>query len=87
MDIDDLLEAKEQQDKLYNLLSVEMDKYTTPELREKLLDIFATKKNGIEWMYSKSFGLGGKRPYDFCRDGNEEIIMRELGNIEYGNLA
>jgi hypothetical protein len=100
MDIEDILNKSEFRNskegaykKLHIYLDAQLMDNTSEETYNKLLEVFVTRNKAKDWykarnwFYSKSLALGNKRPYDLCLDGKDEIVYKELINIEHGNLA
>ncbi|MFH1637629.1 MAG: antitoxin Xre/MbcA/ParS toxin-binding domain-containing protein [Candidatus Woesearchaeota archaeon] len=53
------------------------------DLTTKMLDIFMTEKNALEWFYKPNKALGEKKPYDLCIEERFSDLETILGRIEY----
>ena len=84
MDINDII-AKEEFKSLDEFLNSEMDKFAGKELIKLIVDVWGDEEVARNWFYSNAIGLGGKRPYDYCKDGKIEEVKNLLGRIEYGS--
>ena len=84
MNIDDILKQK-QFKPLDKYLTKEMYKTAGQDLVSRIRDVLETTEKGArDWFYSEIIALGGKRPYDFCKEGNYQEIENLLGRMEYG---
>lgn len=83
MNIDDIL-ARFPFRLLDRYLDRQMKKTTGDELYQQMIDCFGDKYRARNWFYSNIPALGGKRPYDYCREGNRKNISDEIHRIEYG---
>ena len=84
MDIDDFLKLKKFQ-VLDEYLTSEMNRTAGDDLVSRMMDVLETTEKGArDWFYSEIIALGGKRPYDFCKEGNYQEIENLLGRMEYG---
>jgi len=86
MDIDDMLNTPKFES-LKRYLDDQLFSYTSDETRAKLMETFGDYHKARNWYYSELPALGGKRPYDLCKVGDEKLIYKELVNIEHGNLC
>ena len=83
MNIDDFLKRKKFRN-LDEYLTDEMHKRAGDDLVSQMIDVFETKEDARNWFYSPLIALGGKRPYDLCKEGNIQEVENELGRIEHG---
>ncbi len=84
MNIDDMLK-QEQFKPLDEHLTKEMYKTAGKALVSRIMDVLETTEEGARnWYFSGSIPLGGKRPYDLCKDGKHQEVEDELGRMEYG---
>lgn len=72
MDITDILEENDFSD-LNKFLDELMENIAGDYLQD-ILDIFPTKKAARTWFYTGNRGLGFKRPYDVCKEGDFDGI-------------
>ncbi len=82
MNIDDLLK-QEKFKELDSFLNEEMQKTAGTDLIKKMVSVWGEEEAARNWFYSIAFGLGGKRPYDYCKSGNKKEVEDLLGRIEY----
>ncbi len=83
MEIDDILK-KERFKELDSFLTEEMHRYAGDDLVKKMKDALGAGNSARSWFYSPLISLGGKRPYDYCKNGNLSEIEDLLGRIEHG---
>ncbi|MDP3966063.1 MAG: MbcA/ParS/Xre antitoxin family protein [archaeon] len=80
MKIEDIL--KEERFKELDLfLTEEMKKFAGNDLIQKMKEVIG-EEDARNWFYSPY--LGGKRPYDYCKEGNTSEVRDILSRIEYG---
>ena len=88
MNIDDLCVDFIKQKKckpLNKYLTQKMYNSAGEDLLSHMLDVFDTvEENALNWFYSPLIALGGKRPYDICKEGNFQEVEKILSRIEYG---
>jgi len=79
MQINDILKQEKFKD-LNSFLTKEMYDCAGDNLVRKMIDVLDNEINAREWFYSHVRGLGGERPYDYCKKGKnsevEDLIMR-----------
>ena len=84
MNIDDFLKQK-QFKFLDDYLTKEMYSSAGKNLVSRMMDTLdATEEEARNWFYSPIGALGGRRPYDFCKEGNSQEVEKILSHIEYG---
>ena len=83
MQIEDILET-EQFKKLDLFLTEEMNEYAGKELVKKMLEVLDGEKSARGWFYTPLISLRGKRPYDYCKEGEILEVENLLGRIENG---
>ncbi len=83
MNIEDFLKT-EQFKELDEFLNEEMKKYAENELLEKMDFVFGDSEKSRNWFYTSLIALGGKRSYDYCKEGKSSYIEDVLGRIEHG---
>lgn len=83
MNIDDILEKFP-----FRILDIYLDrqmkKTSGKELYSQMLDFFGDKYRARNWFYSNIPALGGKRPYDYCKERNRGEISEEIHRMEHG---
>jgi uncharacterized protein (DUF2384 family) len=83
MNIDDFLKT-ERFKELDSFLNSEMKKYAGEDLTYKMNSVFGTPENSRDWFYTNLIALGGKRPYDYCKELNTQKVKEILEGIEHG---
>ncbi len=83
MNIDDILK-QEKFKELDLFLTEEMQKVAGKDLVKKMISVWESKEIARNWFYNNAIALGGKRPYDYCKEGKTKEVEDLLGRIEYG---
>ncbi len=83
MDIDDFLKRRQFQ-VLDEVLTREMEGTAGDELVSQMNETFETPEKARDWYFSFNTALGGKRPYDVCKEGNPDLVKTILKRIDYG---
>lgn len=83
MDIDDFLKRKQFQ-VLDEVLTREMNWTAGDDLVSQMNSTFENPEIARDWYFSFNTALGGKRPYDVCKDGKQELVRTILMHIDYG---
>ena len=83
MNIDDLFEQRKFRG-LVKLLTQEMARAAGQELYLEISFFFEKEEKGLDWFYSPNQALGGERPYDVCKRGQNNLVRDILYQIDYG---
>lgn len=83
MEIDDILK-EEKFKELDSFLTEEMQRYAGDNLINKMKSTMGTENRARNWFYSPLVSLKGKRPYDYCKNGNLSEVEYMLGRMECG---
>ena len=83
MDIGDILKS-ERFGALDKYLTDEMNATAGENLISMMRSVLGSEEKIRNWYFSEHMALGGKRPYDLCKEGNREKVEDELNCIEYG---
>lgn len=83
MQINDILKQEKFKD-LNLFLTKEMYDCAKGDLVRKMIDVLDNETNAREWFYSPAKGLGGKRPYDYCKQGKNSEVEDLIMCIAYG---
>ncbi len=84
MNIDDFLKRKQFQ-VLDEYLTSEMNRTAGEDLVSRMKDVFEAREEEVrDWYFSNIGALGGKRPYDVCKEGNSQEVEKILSRIEHG---
>lgn len=84
MNIDDFLQ-QESFKCLDEHLTKEMYNSAGKNLVSRIIEVLeVTEVEARDWFYSSRIALGGKRPYDLCKEGNSREVEKILSRIEHG---
>ena len=88
MNIDDFFDGflKQKECKSLNkYLTQEMQQSAGEDLISQMINVFdGAEENALNWFYTPLIALGGKRPYDICKEDKHELVKTILYHIEYG---